>query len=129
MRFAFEEVVQVEVVSDPTVIDLAQVKADRQKRQGADIPDEGQPLRTVGRGRKCKHVKIDIDWHDPIVSCRDCGTTLDPYWVIRSLARKNDSQFWTLKRLEEHEARLEERNRRARERRGKLKAKREVDHE
>ena len=106
-------------MSDDTIIDLAQVKADRQKRQGADIPDEGQPLRTVGRQRKCQHPKIDIDWRDPIVSCRDCGTTLDPYWVIRCLARKNDSQFWSLKRLEELEAQRENRNRKARERREK----------
>ena len=55
------------------------------------IPDEGTYLRpVVDYERSCQHelFGFDVDESEDAVTCRKCGTKLNPVWAMARLARQ-----------------------------------------
>jgi hypothetical protein len=56
------------------------------------------------RPGECKHHNIKLDPHGGIVTCRDCGAALTPFWALTMLAEQYAAALSQIDRLKERAA-------------------------
>ncbi|OUL80406.1 hypothetical protein CA603_31615 [Paraburkholderia hospita] len=61
------------------------------------------------RPGECSHHHIKLDTHGGIVTCRDCGTSLTPFWALSMLADQYALAVAQIDRLQDRVSRADAR--------------------